>query len=155
MTKRTTRKSSKTITSKAGGKPQVMFSDKLTAALGEINDVIQDNKETLDSIQEVSLDLVRVAGSLEAVATKYSGMVQSVLDMALPILSGIPLVNKKVMEPVEELLELAASIQETSALAHRVIGAVEEGLMKADVVKLQSQKGDLREMSAALEKIIP
>ena len=150
MAKRTTRRSTR-----KSDDSYVKFSDKLTDSLEEITRVIQENKETLDSIQDVSLQLVRVANTLEAITTKYAGLVNSVLENAVPILSNIPLVSKKVIGILDEVQEFTGNVLEISTMVGGVIDDVEEGLAKADVVKLQSRSGDLKKITRSLEKVLP
>lgn len=153
---RMTRKvSKKKRDTKTGGKSYVRFSDKLTASLEEVNRVIQENKATLDAIQDVALELTRVAGVLEATASKYVRMVDSVLETAVPILSTIPLVPQKTLEVITELQDLANGILEVCTTADKVIGDVEDGLLNADVTKLKAHTGDLQKMTKALQKVLP
>ena len=150
MAKRTTRRSTR-----KSDDSYVKFSDKLTDSLEEITRVIQENKETLDSIQDVSLQLVRVANTLEAITTKYAGLVNSVLENAVPILSNIPLVSKKVIGILDEVQEFTGNVLEISTMVGGVIDDVEDGLAKADVVKLQSRSGGLKKLTRSLEKVLP
>jgi len=87
MTRKVSRKVSRKRGTKTSGESYVRFSDKLTASLEEVNRVIQENKATLDAIQDIALELTKAAGVLEATASKYVSMVDSVLETAVPILS--------------------------------------------------------------------
>jgi hypothetical protein len=129
--------------------PYVRFSEKLTASLEEVVDVIDD------AIQDIALEVTRVAGFLQATAAKYARMVDSVLDTAVPILKGIPLVSDKVLDVIVELQELANNILDVCTTAEKVIPDVEQGLMKADVVRLQKHTGDLQKVTQALQKVLP
>ena len=140
---------------KTSRKSYVRFSDKLTASLEEVNHVIQENKATLDAIQDIALELARVAGVLEATASKYINMVNSVLETAVPILSNIPLVPEKTLEVVTELRDLAKDILQVCTTADKVIKDVEDGLLNADVTKLKAHTGDLQKMTKALQKVLP
>jgi len=149
------KKVSKKRGTKTSVKPYVRFSDKLTASLEEVNLVIQENKATLDAIQDIALELARVAGVLEATASKYINMVNSVLETAVPILSNIPLVPEKTLKVVTELQDLAKDILQVSTTADKVIKDVEDGLLNADVTKLKAHTGDLQKMTKALQKVLP
>ena len=140
---------------KTSAKSYVRFSDKLTASLEEVNRVIQENKATLDAIQDIALELARVAGVLEATASKYINMVNSVLETAVPILSNIPLVPEKTLKVVTELQDLAKDILQVCTTADKVINDVEDGLLNADVTKLKAHTGDLQKMTKALQKVLP
>jgi hypothetical protein len=140
---------------KAGSGSYVKFSDKLTESWEEVNRIIQENKATLDAIQETALELTKIAGALEAIATKYAKMVNSVLDTAVPILKGIPLVNEKILGVVTDVEEFAENILNICTRADRVIQDVEAGLTTADVGKLKGHVGELGNMTKAMRKIIP
>jgi hypothetical protein len=163
MAKKTSRKRpvreskrvSKRTVSKTDGKPHVRFSDRLTASLEEVSNIIEENKTTLDAIQDIALEVTRTAGVLGAAAARYARMVDSVLDTAVPILSNIPLVNQKILDVIVDLQELANNIIEVCAVADKVIPDVEDGLRNADVVKLQAHTGDLEKMTTALQRILP
>ena len=142
-------------TGRARGEPYVKFSDRLTASLEEINRVIQDNKATIDAIQDIALELVRAAGALEEIASKYAKMVDSALQTAIPILSNIPLVSDTVMGVVKEIQEFAQNILDVCTTAERVIPNVEAGLVNADIAKLKANTGDLQKMTESVRKVIP
>jgi hypothetical protein len=146
---------SKTKVAKPGTEPDVRFSEKLTASLEEVVDIIDENKATLDAIQDIALEVTRVAGFLQATAAKYARMVDSVLDTAVPILQSIPLVSDKVLDVIVELQELANNILDICTTADKVIPDVEQGLMKADVVRLQKHSGELQKVTKALQKVLP
>ena len=155
MTRKTTRKARKKQVTKASGEPNVRFSDRLAAPLEEITRMFEENRATLDAIQDIALDVTRAAGVLAAVATKYVKMVNSVLDTAVPILQNIPLIPSQMLEVVTELEDLADNILDICTSATKVTGDVEQDLMNADVTKLQTHTGDLQSMTKALHKVLP
>lgn len=152
---RVPKKVSKGTVARMDGKPHVRFSDRLTASLEEVSNIIEENKATLDAIQDIALEVTRTAGFLGAAAARYARMVDSVLDTAVPILSNIPLVNQRTLDLIIDLQELANNILEACTVADRVIPDLEEGLLNADVVKLQAHTGDLEKMTAALQRVLP
>jgi hypothetical protein len=149
------KKPSRKTSRKKSGEPHVRFSDKLTASLEEVNRIIQENKATLDSIQDIALELTRAAGALEGIVSKYVKMVDSALETAVPILKNIPLVSDKVMEVVTEIQDLTEDILDICTTADKVIKDVEYGLANADVSKLKAHTGDLQKMTRALQGILP
>jgi uncharacterized protein Yka (UPF0111/DUF47 family) len=140
---------------RAGSGSYVKFSDKLTESWEDVNRIIQENKATLDAIQETALELTQVAGGLEAIATKYANMVNSILDTAVPILKSVPLVNEKIVDVVTEVEEFAENILSICTKADRVIQDVEVGLTTADADKLKVHIGELGNMTQAMRSIIP
>lgn len=140
---------------KASQKPYVRFSDKLAGGLEDISRIIEDNKATMDSIQEIGLALASAAGTLQATASKYVGMVDRFLDTAVPILRNIPLVPTKTMETIVNLQNLANTIIDVCTTAEKVITDVDAGLRTADVAKLNAHTADLQKMTKTLQRVLP
>ena len=131
----------------------VHFSDKMTSALMNINDVIEDNKGTLDSIQDMALQLTRTVIVLRTVVMKYVGMVDNILETAVPIMEKLPIFPENVKEFARDALALAKKISTASEMAEKVLPGVEASLMTADVTKLQTSSGDVANLTKALQEI--
>jgi UDP:flavonoid glycosyltransferase YjiC (YdhE family) len=80
----------------------VHFSDRMTESLMNINKVVQENKTTLDSIQNMAVELTRAIRALEAAAIKYIKMADKVLETIVPVLKNLPIVGKEVLEFASE-----------------------------------------------------
>jgi len=131
----------------------VHFSDKMTSALMNINDVIEDNKGTLDSIQDMALQLTRTVIVLRTVVMKYVGMVDNILETAVPIMEKLPIFPENVKEFARDALALAKKISTASEMAEKVLPGVEASLMSADVSRLQTSSGDVANLTKALQEI--
>ena len=131
----------------------VHFSDKMTSALMNINDVIEDNKGTLDSIQDMALQLTRTVIVLRTVVMKYVGMVDNILETAVPIMEKLPIFPENVKEFARDALALAKKISTASEMAEKVLPGVEASLMTADVSRLQTSSGDVANLTKALQEI--
>jgi len=131
----------------------VHFSDKMTSALMNINDVIEDNKGTLDSIQDMALQLTRTVIVLRTVVMKYVGMVDNILETAVPIMEKLPIFPENVKEFARDALALAKKISTASEMAEKVLPGVEASLMSADVTRLQTSSGDVANLTKALQEI--
>lgn len=138
-----------------GGQSYVPFSDKLVGSLEDISRIIEDNKATMDSIQEIGLALAGAARALQAMAFRYVSMVDRLLDTAVPMLRNIPLVPKQTMKTIENLQSLANNIIDICTRADQVITDVDAGLRNADVAKLNAHKGDLQNMTKTLQRVLP
>ena len=88
------------VTARKPKKNFVHFSDKMTDALQNINKVIVDNRSTLDSIQDMAMELTRSVQVLEKASVKYIRMVDGVLEQVIPVL--------------KKLLELFVKIEATT-----------------------------------------
>jgi hypothetical protein len=153
--KEATISSAKRKSARTGQQSYARFSDKLADGLGDISRIIEENKATMDSMQEIGIALAGAAGSLQATAAKYVGMVDGLLDTAVPILRNIPLVPTQTMKTIENLQKLANSIIDVCATADRVITDVDAGLRTADVTKINVHTGDLQKMTKTLQRILP
>lgn len=154
-TKLTDKKAAKKGAGKKGEQDYIRFSDKLVGSLEDISRIIEENKATMDSMQDIGLALASAAGTLQATASRYVGMVDRLLDTAVPILRNIPLVPAQTMKTIENLQKLANTIIDVCTTADKVITDVDEGLRNADVAKLNAHTGDLQKMTKALQKVLP
>jgi hypothetical protein len=133
----------------------VHFSDKMTEALMNINRVIQDNKKTLDSIQDMAIELTHTIRSLQAIAIRYVRTVDSILETIVPIMKKLPIVPDQITDFAEEALELAKKIVTASDLADKVLPGVEAGLTTADMTKLQASTGQVQQLTRTLQGLMP
>ncbi len=131
------------------------FSDKMTESLMNINKVINENKSTLDSIQDMAIELTRAIRSLQAVVMRYVGLADDILGAIVPIMDGLPIVPDKIKQFAREALDLSKKISSASALAEKVLPGVEAGLTTADMVKLQSSTNDVANLTKALQAMVP
>ena len=133
----------------------VHFSDKMTESLMNINKVINDNRSTLDSIQDMAVELTRAIRSLQAVVMKYVGMADHILDTIVPIMEGLPIVLDKIKEFAKDALALSQKITAASELATSVLPGLEAGLTTADMGKLQASTGQVASLTKALQAMVP
>jgi hypothetical protein len=133
----------------------VHFSEKMTETLMNINKVIQDNKSTLDSIQDMAVELTRAIRSLELVAIKYIKMADDILENIVPIMKKLPIVPDKITDFAEDALVLAKKIVTACEMAEKVLPGVEAGLTTADMVKLKTSTSDVQKLTQSLQSLIP
>ncbi len=133
----------------------VHFSDKMTESLMNINKVIQDNKATLDSIQDMAVELTRAIRSLEAAAIKYIKMADDILENIVPIMKSLPIVPDKITDIAEDALAFAKKIAAACEMAEKVLPGVEAGLTTADMVKLKTSTGDVQKLTKSLQALMP
>lgn len=65
--------------------------------------MIADHKEMIDTIQEIALELTTTIGSLHGVMVKYATKANQILDLILPIVTGVPLIPPKAKKMLVEL----------------------------------------------------
>ena len=133
----------------------VHFSDKMTSALMNINNVIDENKGTLDSIQDMAVELTRTIQMLRTVVMKYVDMADNILEAAVPIMEKFPIFPDKMVDFAKDALELSKKITNASELAQKVLPGIEKSLISADVSGLQASKGDMTMLTRALADMLP
>jgi methyl-accepting chemotaxis protein len=139
----------------SSSKNYVHFSDKLTGTLQDITKAIEENKEIIDTVQELGIDLSRTIASLSVTAIKYVKMVDSVLDLVVPVITGIPLIPKKTTDSLNNLRSLVDKIVASCEKSQQISADVEKGLVSGDVTKLKSHSADLKNVTASIRGILP
>ena len=133
----------------------VHFSDKMTESLMNINKVVQENKKTLDSIQDMAVELTRAIRSLQAIAVKYIKIADKVLTTIIPVVKGLPIIGDDILEFATDAQALAKKIVTACELAERVLPGVEAGLTTADMSRLQASTGQVQQLTKSLQGLMP
>jgi hypothetical protein len=131
------------------------FSRKLTSSIDQISKTIQENAKVLDMIQEVALELTTSISTLHTLTVKYASIANAILDGLLPILRGLPIVPKKVMEMLVNLESVTQKIIDNQAETAKTINDVKIGLTTGDVTKLQGLNDELQALTKNLGAILP
>jgi hypothetical protein len=131
------------------------FSRKLTGSLDQISKTIQENAKVIDLIQEVALELTTSISTLHALTVKYASIANAILDGLLPIVRGLPIVPKKVLEMLVSLESITQKIIDNEVETTRTINNVKDGLTTGDVSKLQGLNDELQVLTKTLTSILP
>jgi hypothetical protein len=135
--------------------PYTKFSDKLTDSLNDINRMINENKEMIDSIQEVALGLTDAMGTLHILTVKYAGIANAILDALLPIVKNLPIIPDKITDLLVNLEAITQKIIDNSQKTSKTITDVNIGLKTGDVSKLKGHSGELKSLTNTLAAILP
>lgn len=133
----------------------VKFSDKLTASLNDIERMINENREMIDSIQEVAINLTDAMSGLHTLTVKYAGIANSILDVLLPIAKTMPIIPKNVTDLLVNLEAITQKIIDSSAKTSKTITDVNSGLKTGDATKLKEHANEIKSMTNALAAILP
>ena len=133
----------------------VKFSDQLTGTLQDITKMINEQKATIDSIQEMGLQLTTTFGTLHTVTVKYAGVVNNILDMLLPFLKKIPLVPPKILELATKIERVTQQIIDGSDKTSKTIADIDTGLKTGDASRLRGYSGELQKITQAISAIMP
>jgi hypothetical protein len=133
----------------------VKFSDKLTDSLNDITKMIQEHKIMIDSIQEIALELTNSIGSLHTLTVKYAGTANKILDGLLPIVKGLPIIPRNIVEMLVNLESITQKIIDSNVKTAKTISDVQSGLKTGDVDKIKGHTGELQNLTRALSTILP
>ncbi|MDX9990408.1 MAG: hypothetical protein RBS68_00035 [Anaerolineales bacterium] len=147
--------SRQTSSGKATPASYVKFSDQLTGTLQDITKMINEQKETIDSIQEMGIQLTNTFGTLHTVTVKYAGVVNNILDMLLPFLKKIPLVPPQLLEMATKIERVTQQIIDNSDKTSKTIADIDTGLKTGDVSRLRGYSGELQKITQAFSTILP
>ena len=147
-------------TAKAGAMPAkatsfVKFSDKLTGSINDITKIIEQNKEMIDSIQEIAIELTSSIGSLHTLTVKYARTANQILDVLLPILRNLPIIPKNVMQLLVNLEATTQKIIDNEVATAKTITDVRSGLNTGDVNKIRGHADQLKTVTKTLTAMLP
>ncbi len=133
----------------------VKFSDKLTGSLNDITKMIEEHKAMIDSIQDIALELTNSIGTLHTLTVKYAGIANSILDGLLPIVKGLPIIPKNIVDLLVNLESITQKIIDTNAQTSKTITDVQTGLKTGDMNKIKGHAGELQNVTKTLTAILP
>jgi len=133
----------------------VKFSDKLTDSLRDITGMIEEHKSMIDSIQEVALELTTSIGTLHTLMVKYAGIANNILDGLLPIVKGLPLIPRNILDMLINLESITQKIIDSKDQTTRTITDVQIGLKTGDVNRIKGHAGELQNVTRTLTAILP
>ena len=133
----------------------VKFSDKLTDSINDITKIIEQNKEMIDSIQEIAIELTSSIGSLHTLTVKYARIANQILDVLLPILKNLPVVPKNVMALLVNLESMTQKIIDNETSTAKTITDVRSGLNTGDVNKIRGHADQLKNVTRTITGMLP
>jgi len=133
----------------------VKFSDKLTSSINDITKIIEQNKEMIDSIQEIAIELTSSIGSLHALTVRYARIANQILDVLLPILKNLPIIPKNVMDLLVSLESMTQKIIDNEAATSKTITDVRSGLNTGDVNMIRGHADQLKTVTKTLTDMLP
>ncbi len=133
---------------------QVKFSDKLTDSLQDITGMINEHKDMIDTIQDISLELTSAIGSLHTLTIKYASKANKILDVLIPIVKSLPIIPKNVKTLLIDLEKYTQKIIDNEKETTKAISDVHLGLKTGDVSKIKGHSKDLRKVTKSLTSIL-
>ena len=114
-----------------------------------------ENKELLDSLQDVSLEATRAVGAVQAYAIKHIEKVDKVLRTLIPLVEGIPLLKSRL-----DALGLADAGKTSKAIVDGIVGLehliaqLESALEQADASKFKAISRDLEALTRSVRQAL-
>ena len=112
--------------------------------------ILQENKQTLDAVQDIGLELANTVAAFERVAVKYICTIDGFFDSVAPLMQNVPLIPKNILKLAADAQGLAQTVLDACTGAEKVIADVQSALTNADVAKLKAHTGDLQKLSKSL-----
>jgi hypothetical protein len=138
-----------------GAVSYVKFSDKLTGSINDIVKIIEQNKEMIDSMQMLALELTSSIGSLHGVTLKYAKTANQILDVLLPIIKNLPIIPANVKTMLVNLEAITQKIIDNETTTAKTITDVQTGLRTGDASKLKTHVGQIQAVTKTISSIIP
>jgi hypothetical protein len=108
---------------------------------------ISDNKEAIDAVQDISIQLTRLTNTLQAYSFKNLDKINKALEAAIPVLKAIPLVGAKVTEyGLDNASVISQVIVDNAEKIELIVVEVEKALIDADHAKLKGYSEELSEV---------
>jgi hypothetical protein len=116
---------------------------------------INENRELIDAVQAMALQVTEVASDLQSLAFKHASVVAAVMQEARPLLRRVPVVGRFAdSETVVRVDSLSSAIVDYTTRAKGIIGDVEDALVKSDASRLRQYIMDLREVRSELTRLL-
>lgn len=109
----------------------------------------------IDSIQEVALELTTSIGTLHTLMVKYAGIANNILDGLLPIVKGLPLIPKNILDMLINLESITQKIIDSKEQTTKTITNVQTGLKTGDVNRIKGHAGELQNVTRTMMSILP
>jgi hypothetical protein len=133
----------------------VLFLLKDVLPLFRLRRGIRENRELIDAVQAMALQVTEVASDLQSLAFKHASTVAAVMQQARPLLRQVPVVGRFAdSETVVRADSLSSAIVDYTTRAKGIIGDVEDALIRSDARRLRQYIGELREVRSELARLL-
>jgi hypothetical protein len=133
----------------------VLFLLKDVLPLFRLRRGIRENRELIDAVQTMALQVTEVASDLQALAFKHASVVAAVMQEARPVLRQVPIVGRFAdSEMVARADSLSSAIVDYTTRAKGIIGDIEDALVRSDANRLRQYITDLRDVRSELARLL-
>jgi hypothetical protein len=104
----------------------------------EVTTAIKDNREAIDAVQDISIQLTRLVNVAQAYSFKNINKINNALKIAAPALKLIPFLGDKIsVYELDNAGLISQSIVENSERIEQLVNDIESALINADHSKLK------------------
>ena len=117
--------------------------------------LLRDNKETLDAVQGIAIELTRTVSVLQSLTFKHMKEVDGILQNVMPIVSTIPIIRSKMDAlGISEVRNTSQIIVEASTRIETTVRDIEDALVNANSRKLQAYVADVAKLTREIKSVL-
>tara|TARA_Y100001963_G_C6635208_1_gene378246 strand:+ start:86 stop:643 length:558 start_codon:yes stop_codon:yes gene_type:complete len=107
---------------------------------------IDENKPLIDAVQDVSLQVTELISVIQAYSFKNLSKIHNTLEVACPIIEGLPVVGAKAKEwGLNDAAKISGLIVDTTENTKNLVLDLKVALVNADLKKLKNYSSELRQ----------
>jgi hypothetical protein len=115
---------------------------------------IDRGKEVVDEIQNLSINLVRLTLTIQALSFKHIDEINGVIGKALPVIQNLPFVGDGLKKSGIELQNISKSIVEYSNSIEGTIRDVEKALVSSDTKKFKEYSQKVKDFYEKVKQML-
>lgn len=133
----------------------LLFLFKDVLPLFRVRQGIEENRELLDAVQAMALQVTELASELQSLAFKHASTVATVLQEMRPLVRNLPVVGRFAdSNSVVRVDSLSSAIVDYTNRAKSIINDVENALLRSDPRGLKKYISDLTALRGQLTEIL-
>jgi len=133
----------------------LLFFFKDVLPLFRLRQGIEENRELLNAVQAMALQVTELASELQSLAFKHANMVATVLQQVRPLVRNLPVVGRFAdSDAVVRADSLSCSIVEYTNQAKSIISDIENALINSDARALKKYITDLGALRGQLTEML-
>lgn len=130
----------------------ILFS--ITQYMGPIKarKTLKESMETMDTLQELSIDLVNLTSNIQSYCFKNLNYIQATVNTALPLVK--PFLGVKGQEIAIKIKNVSAGIVDIISKSEKVIRDIKKALKKNDFKVLKQYESDITDLNKQIKKAL-